>query len=90
MTEREGRPSGAAGAAAIEDTTEAIVAPVADAELIRRADRALRAALREGLHGPEVEHLLDWVAQQRVLLRRQAARAAVADALSAIRSKGAA
>lgn len=61
-----------------------------DGDLVRRADRAVRAALREGVTGPEVEELLSWVAQQRVLLRRRAARTAVDVALSAIRSREAA
>lgn len=90
MTAKVGRPAGGAPDRAANETsttTLSTIVTAADPKLVQRADRAVRAALREGLHGPDVEQLLDWVTQQRALLRRQAAGAAVADALSAIRSK---
>lgn len=58
---------------------------VADAELVRSADLAVRAALREGVTGPDIEELLSWVTEQRIRLRRGAASVAVADVLSEIR-----
>lgn len=50
---------------------------VPDAELVRRADKAVRQALKAGVVGRDVEELVTWVAQHRVLLRRRAASAAV-------------
>lgn len=66
-----------------EDQVGYSVADVPD-ELIRRADRALRAALREGVISPEVEALQDWVSRQRIRRRKRQARAAVADVLAEI------
>lgn len=74
------------GASEAEDTTNVRVADAADvpAQLVAKADRALRAALREGLTGPDVEQLLDWVAQHRVQQRQRKARARLADVLAEI------
>lgn len=79
----ENRPRAAPAA---EDTTNVRVADAADvpAQLVAKADRALRAALREGLTGPDVEQLLDWVAQHRVQQRQRKARARLADVLAEI------
>lgn len=83
-------PDQTAGGSRTTTTKSTPRVPPASADLIRRADRAVRAALREGVSGPDVEELLSWVTEQRVLLRRQSARAAVSDALGAVRSRGAA
>lgn len=65
------------------------VTPETDADLLRRADRALRAALKEGLGSDaDVQRLQDYVAQRRVQQRRTKAKTAVQEALTEIRRRG--
>jgi len=76
------RPAGVDGA--ISEGDVASLAEV-DTDLVRRADRVLRAALRAGLAGPQIDMLQDWVAQRRLFLRRRKAEAAVETVLAEIR-----
>jgi len=69
--------------------TDASLSPESDADLLRRAERALRAALRAGLGGDaDTQRLQDWTAQRRVQRRRDSARSAVEQTLAAIRAGG--
>lgn len=88
MTTQRDRPGDDSGAAAVSEgtTTSASLDDSAGvpAQLVVKADRALRAALREGLTGPDVAQLLDWVAQHRVQQRQRRARERVAGVLAEI------
>lgn len=57
---------------------------LSDPALVTKADRAVRAALREGIIGAEVEDLLDWVATRRAQQRQSRARRRVAEVLAEI------
>lgn len=56
-----------------------------DPMLVAKVDRAVHAALREGIRGPEVETALDWVTQHRARLRQAKARDGLNAVLAEIR-----
>lgn len=79
------RPTGGDGGADGDQLGGEPKTSVADPKLVARADRVLRAALREGITGPDVELLLEWVAAHRVQQRKAKARAALASVVTEIR-----
>lgn len=84
MTPHKERPPAAESGQGQRGDRKSVQATDNDVALLRRADSALRAALREGLEGAEVDRLRDWVAQRRMQLRRSRARARLAAVLEEI------
>lgn len=84
MTPPKERPPAAESDQGQQGDRKSIHTHGVDVALLRRSESALRGALKEGLEGPEVERLRDWVAQHRMKLRRARARARLSAVLTEI------
>lgn len=88
MTTREDRPGDEESTGAGDQRAGGSASSLDEfpnADLVQRADKVVRRALKAGVTGRDVEELVSWVAQRRVLLRRREARAAVEAVLAEIR-----